>query len=151
MEKGTASRKVNEDFIPVVHLNGSNLEYIEIIIEKKYEYLISLIEKALKNDSLLLIEIQNTFSYIFTGKPRGFSYCFPHDYSEAFVDSADYPKIYSQEEYDSEMNEVREDYINNEKEKLNKDKEEGRIDDRFYQEAIERVKEEVATRKRLKK
>ena len=49
MEKGTVSKKVNEDFIPVVHLNGSNLEYTEIIIEKKYEYLISLIKKALKN------------------------------------------------------------------------------------------------------
>ena len=103
MEKGTVSKKVNEDFIPVVHLNGSNLEYTEIIIEKKYEYLISLIKKALKNNNLLLIEIQNTFSYIFTGEPKGYSYCFPHDYSEAFIDSADYPKIYSQEEYDSNL------------------------------------------------
>ena len=141
MEKGTVSKKVNEDFIPVVHLNGSNLEYTEIIIEKKYEYLISLIKKALKNNNLLLIEIQNTFSYIFTGEPKGYSYCFPHDYSEAFIDSADYPKIYSQEEYDSEINKVREDYINNEKEKVNKEKEEGKIDDHLYQEAIERVKE----------
>lgn len=141
MEKGTVSKKVNEDFIPVVHLNGSNLEYTEIIIEKKYEYLISLIKKALKNDSLLMIEIQNTFSYIFTGEPRGYSYCFPHDYREAFIDSADYPKIYSQEEYDSEINKVRVDYINNEKEKLNKEKEEGKIDEHLYQEAIERVKE----------
>ena len=106
MEKGTVSKKVNEDFIPVVHLNGTNLEYTEIIIEKKYEYLISLIEKALKNDSLLLIEIQNTFSYIFTGIPREYSFCFPYNYSAAFVDSADYPKIYSQEEFDSEINNV---------------------------------------------
>ena len=87
MEKEIVSKKVNEDVIPVVHLNGSNL--------------ISLIKKALKNDSILLIEIQNTFSYIFPGKPRGYSFCFPYNYSAAFVDSADYPKIYSQEEYDS--------------------------------------------------
>lgn len=38
-------KEVNEDFIPVVYLNGSNLEYIEIDINKKYEYLISLIKK----------------------------------------------------------------------------------------------------------
>ena len=57
-------KEVNEDFIPVVYFNGSNLEYIEIDIDKKYEYLISLIKKALNEDSLLLIEIQNTFSYI---------------------------------------------------------------------------------------
>ena len=30
-------KKVNEDFIPVVYLNGSKLEYIEIDIEKKYD------------------------------------------------------------------------------------------------------------------
>lgn len=100
-------KEVNEDFIPVVYLNGSNLEYIEIDIDKKYEYLISLIKKALNEDSLLLIEIQNTFSYIFTGKPRGYSFCLPYDYSAAFVDSADYPMIYSQEEYDAEINQVR--------------------------------------------
>lgn len=28
-------KEVNEDFIPVVCLNGSNLEYIEIDIDKK--------------------------------------------------------------------------------------------------------------------
>lgn len=38
-------KEVNEDFIPVVYLNGSNLEYIEIDIDKRYEYLISLIKK----------------------------------------------------------------------------------------------------------
>ena len=146
MEKETISQKVNEDFIPVVHLNGTNLEYTEIIIEKKYEYLISLIEKALKNDSLLLIEIQNTFSYIFTGIPREYSFCFPYNYSAAFVDSADYPKIFSQEEYDSEINQVRSDYIKKESEKLNKEKDEGKIDDCLYQEAIERVKEEAEQR-----
>ena len=146
MEKGTVSKGVNEDSIPVVRKNGSNLEYTEIIIEKKYEYLISLIKKALYNDSLLLIEIQNTFSYIFTGNPIGYNFCFPHDYSEAFVDSADYPKIYSQEEYDSEIKRVRTDYINKENEKLNKKKEEGKIDDHLYQEAIERVKEEAEQR-----
>lgn len=43
-------KKVNEDFIPVVYLNGSKLEYIEIDIEKKYEYLISLIQKALNEE-----------------------------------------------------------------------------------------------------
>ena len=143
MEKKTVAKKINEDFIPVVHLNGNNLEYKEIIIEKNYEYLISLIEKALQNDSFLLIEIQNTFSYIFTGKPRGYSYCFPHDYSEAFVDSADYPKIYSLEEYDSEINKVRVEYIEKEKEKLNNEKEEGKIDDILYQESIERINKEA--------
>ena len=146
MEKEIVSKKVNEDVIPVVHLNGSNLEYIEIIIEKKYEHLISLIKKALKNDSILLIEIQNTFSYIFPGKPRGYSFCFPYNYSAAFVDSADYPKIYSQEEYDSEINNVRAGYIDKENEKINKEKEEGKIDDRLYQEAIERIKEEAEQR-----
>ena len=45
MEKRTVSKKVNEDFIPVVHLNGSNLEYTEIDIEKKHEDLISLIKR----------------------------------------------------------------------------------------------------------
>jgi hypothetical protein len=76
---------VNQDFIPVVHFNGSNLEYTEINIEKKYEYLILLIRKALSSDSNLLIEIQNTFSYIFTEKTKGYSFCFPYDYSDAFV------------------------------------------------------------------
>jgi len=132
-------KEVNEDFIPVVYLNGSNLEYIEIDIDKKYEYLISLIKKALNEDSLLLIEIQNTFSYIFTGKPRGYSFCLPYDYSAAFVDSADYPKIYSQEEYDAEINQVRIDYIEKENEKLNKEKNEGKIEDNHYQEAIEKI------------
>ena len=143
MEEGTVSKKVNEDFIPVVHFDGANLKYIEIDIEKKYEYLKSLINKALFNDSLLLIEIQNTFSYIFPGKPGGYSFCFPHNYSAAFVDSADYPKIYSQEEFDSEINNVRVGYIDKENEKLNKEKEEGKIDECLYQEAIERVKEEA--------
>ena len=146
MEKGTDSKRVNEDFIPVVHLNGSRLEYTDIIIENKYEYLISLIKKALANDSHLLIEIQNTFSYIFTGKPRGYSFCLPYNYSDAFVDSAEYPKIYSQEEYDSEINHVRTDYIKKENEELDKKKEEGKIDDRYYQEAIERVKQEAEER-----
>ena len=139
-------KEVNEDFIPVVYLNGSNLEYIEIDIDKKYEYLISLIKKALNEDSLLLIEIQNTFSYIFTGKPRGYSFCLPYDYSAAFVDSADYPKIYSQEEYDAEINQVRIDYIEKENEKLNKEKNEGKIDDNHYQEAIEKIKNEAEER-----
>ena len=143
MEEGTVSKKVNEDFIPVVHFDGANLKYIEIDIEKKYEYLKSLINKALFNDSLLLIEIQNTFSYIFPGKPGGYSFCFPHNYSATFVDSADYPKIYSQEEFDSEINNVRVGYIDKENEKLNKEKEEGKIDECLYQEAIERVKEEA--------
>ena len=143
MEEGTVSKKVNEDFIPVVHFDGANLKYIEIDIEKKYEYLKSLINKALFNDSLLLIEIQNTFSYIFPGKPGGYSFCFPHNYSAAFVDSADYPKIYSQEEFDSEKNNVRVGYIDKETEKLNKEKEEGKIDECLYQEAIGRVKEEA--------
>ncbi len=146
MEKGTVSKKINEDFIPVVHLNGSKLEYTEIIIDHNYEYLISLIRKALKNDSLLLIEIQNTFSYIFTGKPIGYSFCFPHDYSEAFVDSADYPKIYSQEEYDSEIIHVRTEYLEKENEKLNKEKKEGKIDDHLYREAIEKIKDEAEQR-----
>lgn len=139
-------KEVNEDFIPVVYFNGSNLEYIEIDIDKKYEYLISLIKKALNEDSLLLIEIQNTFSYIFTGKPRGYSFCLPYDYSAAFVDSADYPKIYSQEEYDAEINQVRIDYIEKENEKLNKEKNEGKIDDNHYQEAIEKIKNEAKER-----
>ncbi len=143
MENVAVSKKVNEDFIPVVHLNGSNLEYTEIVIEKKYDYLISLIKKVLNNDSLLLIEIQNTFSYIFTGKPTGYSFCFPYNYNATFVDSAYYPKIFSQEEYDSEINHVRSDYIEKESEKLNKEKEECKIDDCHYQEAIERVKEEA--------
>lgn len=90
----------------------------------------------------MLIEIQNTFSYIFTGKLRGYSFCLPYDYSAAFVDSADYPKIYSQEEYDAEINQVRIDYIEKENEKLNKEKNEGKIDDNHYQEAIEKIKNE---------
>lgn len=146
MEEEVVSKKVNEDFIPVVHFDGVNLKYIEIDIEKNYEYLKSLINKALFNDSLLLIEIQNTFSYIFPGKPRGYSFCFPYNYSAVFVDSADYPKIYSQEEFDSEINNVRVGYIDKENEKLNKEKEEGIIDEFLYQEAIERVKEEAEQR-----
>ena len=135
--------RVNEDFIPVVNKNGAMLKYVEISIEKKYEYLISLIRKALKDDSKLLIEVQNTFSYIFTGKPNGYSFCFPHDYSEAFVKLADYPKIYSQEEYDSEINQVRIDYINKETEKLNREKEDGIIDDNLYQESLKEIKDKA--------
>ena len=67
-------KKVNEDFIPVVHLNGTKLEYAEIDIDKRHEDLISLIKSALENDSLSLMEIQDSFSRIFTGKPRGYSY-----------------------------------------------------------------------------
>ena len=146
MEEEVVSKKVNEDFIPVVHLNGLNLEYTEIVIEKKYEYLISLIKKALNKDSFLLVEIQNTFSHIITGKPREYSFCFPYNYSAAFVYSADYPKIYSQEEFDSEINKVRTGYIDKENARLNKEKEENKIDESFYKEAIERVKEEAEQR-----
>lgn len=146
MEKEVVKKKVNEDFIPIVHLNGTSLDYNEVEIEKNYDDLKSLIEKVLKNDCLSLIEVQNKFSSIFTGKPRGYSFCFPYDYSAAFVDSADYPKIYSQEEYDSEINQVRTDYIKKENEKLNKEKNEGKIDDSHYQEAIEKIKKEAEER-----
>ena len=139
-------KKVNEDFIPVVHLNGTKLEYAEIDIDKRHEDLISLIKSALENDSLSLMEIQDSFSRIFTGKPRGYSYCFPYGYSAAFVDHADYPKIYSLEEYESELNKIRVDYIDKETERLNKEKEEGEIDDLLYQKAIEKVNEEAEQR-----
>ena len=39
MEEGTVSKKVNEDFIPVVHFDGANLKYIEIDIEKNMNIL----------------------------------------------------------------------------------------------------------------
>ena len=146
MEKEVVKKKVNEDFIPVVCLNGTKLEYAEIDIEKRHEDLISLIKSALENDSLSLMEIQDSFLRIFTGKPRGYSYCLPYGYNAAFVDSADYPKIYTQEEYDSELNRVRAEYADKENERLKKEKEEGRIDDLVYQEAIERVKEEAEQR-----
>ena len=146
MEKGVVKKKVNEDFIPVVHLNGTKLEYAEIDIEKSHEDLISLIKSALENDGLSLMEIQDSFLRIFTGKPRGYSYCLPYGYNAAFVDSADYPKIYTQEEYESELNKVRVDYIDRETEKLNKEKEKGKIDDLLYQEAIEKVNEEAEQR-----
>ena len=92
------------------------------------------------------MEIQDSFLRIFTGKPRGYSYCLPYGYNAAFVDSADYPKIYTQEEYESELNKIRVDYIDKETEKLNKEKEEGEIDDLLYQKAIEKVNEEAEQR-----
>ena len=139
MEKDVIKRNVNEDYIPIVRKEIAKLKYQEVDIIKEHQELISKINEVLNNDNISLFEVQDSFSCIFTGKPRAYSFCFPYDYSAAFVDSADYPKIYSQEEYNSEINKVREDYINKEKVKLSNEKEEGKTNDNLYKESIERI------------
>lgn len=143
MEKEVLKRKVNDDFIPVLCKDGRILKYLEKYIEKNHQDIISKIETLLDNEDISLLDIQNLFSAFFPGTPIGYSYCLPYEYDSAFVDSANYPKIYTQEEYDLEIHNVRTDFINKEKEKLDKEKERNQIEDNLYQESLERIKNDA--------
>lgn len=146
MEKEVKNKIINIDVIPTIQKNNSKLDYFEIDIDKNFQDLIFQIREALDNNDISLFEVQDSFSCVFTGIPKGYSFCFPHEYSEAFVYSADYPKIYSQEEYNSEINKIRNDYINQEKEKLIKEKEKGDIDDSIFQESLEKISKQAEER-----
>lgn len=146
MGKPAIDKKINVDFIPVVHKDEMNLRYIEFDIEKTHEDLISQIEKFRDNINMSLMEIQDSFSKVFTGKPIGYSYCLPYNYGAAFVDSASYPKLYSQDEFIQVINKVRNDYIGREKESIEKDKEIGKIDNEQYIVLLNKIEKEAEER-----
>ena len=128
--------KLNEDFICVVREKDNELEYVEVKIEKEYQDYISAIYEVLEKTDISLPMIQTFFSAVFSENVKSYSYCLPYSYQSIFVDNADYPKIYSKEEYEEELAKVRQDFISKETESLDKNKKEGEIDDDQYNEAI---------------
>ncbi len=143
MEEQVIGKKLNVDFIPVVHKEEGDLRYIEYDIEKTHEDLISQIEKFKDNINISLMEIQDSFSQVFTGNPVGYSYCLPHNYCAAFVDSATYPKLYTQDELIQEINKIRNDFISRKKESIDKEKEIGKIDDKQYIELLNNIEKDA--------
>lgn len=79
MEKEIIKRNVNEDYIPIVRKEIAKLKYQEVDIIKEHQEIISKINEVLNNDNISLFEVQDSFSSIFTGKPRAYSFCFPKD------------------------------------------------------------------------
>jgi len=64
-------KEVNEDFIPVVYLNGSNLEYIEIDIDKKIRISYITYKKSIKRrQSFVDRDTKYIFLYLYRKAKR---------------------------------------------------------------------------------
>ena len=143
MEKETEERKLNEDYIAVVLRNNGHFEYKEIDIPRNHQNLISNIKSILDNDNVSLPAICNDFSSLFPGEPKTFHYCFPYEYDASFINDSDYPKVYSEEVYHTELKDLKNDYIEKHKIELEKELKDEKIDEIQYHKRFDQIVEDA--------
>lgn len=142
-DKENNSRELNKDYIAVVHKNeDGKLSYNEINIKQKDKGLISLIRSCSQHKDIPLTDIEEVFSRIYTGKPVEYSYCIPYEYDATFIDHATYPKLYSKKELEKEIEEKKQDFINETIEKIKKEKNYS-SDDTLAEEELDLIRNEA--------
>lgn len=103
------SSTVNVDFIGVVSLTDSGfLEYKRLPITKLFEEEMQVLESMSNNENRTVLDLQDYFQRFFPKKysPQVYDYCAPHGYNSSFINRAQYPKIYTYDEYKSKLQEA---------------------------------------------
>lgn len=108
------NHEINVDYIGVVSINNQNkAEYKQVSIDKCYNDLILKLDKASKDDSISLLDLQNLFVEDFKpgSSQRYYSYCYPYSYDQSYVGSAVYPQIRTLSEYEKKIQDYKDKII----------------------------------------
>lgn len=100
---------INVDYIGVVSMTNSGLlEYKRQQVTKLFDEEMKIFKAMYDNENRNLMDLQDYFHGFMpkSSSPHGYDYCFPHGYSESYISRALYPKIYSFEEYTTELKNV---------------------------------------------
>lgn len=107
-------RIINKDYIGVVKEENGLLKYYEVDIPQE-DALIKELDEMINNDDLSVLDVQEKFISVYPPKldiyktdscPKVYyDYLYPNLYSEAYVDVARYPQIWTKEKYYQDLEE----------------------------------------------
>lgn len=107
MNSEEQKRTINRDFIGVVKEVNDHLKYEEVDIPQE-TILIEEIEGMKENNNRTLMDVQQLFTESYPVEQfqhKHYNYLFPHKYSSAYVNGVDYPKILTDNEYKTLLDE----------------------------------------------
>ena len=100
------SDTINIDYIGTASLTDSGLlEYRRLPITKLFDEEMQMLKAMCDNENRNRMDLQDYFQRFMpkNNSPQGYDYCAPYGYQSSFINGAIYPKLYSFDEYQSEL------------------------------------------------